>query len=320
MSMDFASRLLLLLDVVDLGSFTDASERRNVNRSVVSKQISKLESELGVRLLNRTTRSLSLTTAGHQIVKQAISLRDLLNETHALAQNYHAEPKGVLRITSTSYFGREYVQKAILIFQRKYPDIEIELRLEDRTVDIVAEGYDIGFRTGKPKDSALVARNIARNRLLIVASPEFIERYGEPSTIEALEQLPAVVYSTTGLLINKIKYFDRSGAEASIKLNAVYKVSELDMLTNTAVAGNMLSLVTAQMINNEVLEGRLVPIMTDLNLADYGTFFAVYPHRDSPIKTRLFIDTLKDIIGEGIPAWEKRIPGFNNMYGRTEDE
>ncbi|WP_261840814.1 LysR family transcriptional regulator [Aliamphritea ceti] len=319
MSMDFSSRLLLLLDVVDLGSFTDASERRNVNRSVISKQISKLESELGVRLLNRTTRSLSLTTAGHQMVKQAISLRDLLNETQALAQNYHAEPKGVLRITSSSYFGREYVQKAILLFQRKYPDVEIELRLEDRTVDIVAEGYDIGFRTGKPKDSTLVARNIARNRLLIVASPEFIERYGEPSTISDLEQLPAVVYSTTGLLIDKVKYFDKSGAEASIKLHAAYKVSELDMLTNTAIAGNMLSLVTAQMINNEVLEGQLVPIMTDLNLADYGTFYAVYPHRDSPIKTRLFIDTLKEIIGEGIPAWEKRIPGFNKMYGRSED-
>jgi len=205
-------------------------------------------------------------------------LRTLLNETHVLAQNYHSEPRGTLRITSTSYFGRQYVQKAVMAFQRKYPVVKIELRLEDRVVDMVGEGYDIGFRTGEPRDSSLIARKLARNRLLIVASPAFLEKYREPKTIPELEKLPAVVYSSSGILLDKIKYYDEQGREAHIQLNATYKVNELDMLTNTATEGNMLSVVTAQMIENEILEDKLIPIMTQLHLADYGTFYAVYPH------------------------------------------
>jgi DNA-binding transcriptional LysR family regulator len=312
--MDLASRLLLLLEVSELGSFVKVSELRNVNRSAISKQIGKLEKELGVRLLNRTTRSLSLTAAGSEMVNQAKQLRDLLNNSKRLAENYHSEPRGELKISSSTLFGRQYVQQAILRFQARYPDIRIELLLEDRMVDLVGEGFDIGFRIGEPKESNLIAKQIAKNRLLIVAAPAFIEKYGKPNTIPKLESLPAVVYSAQGLLIDKIKYLDNTGSEAFIQLNTAYKVNEVEMLINTAVAGEMLTVTTAQMIENEVLEGKLIPIMTHINLADYGTFYAVYPHRNSPLKTRLFIEMLKDVVGDQTPIWETRIPGFDNMY------
>lgn len=316
--MDFAGRMLLLLDVIESVSFVGASEQRQVNRSVISKQISKLETELGVRLLNRTTRSLSLTTAGTEVLGQAQRLRSLLNETEVRAQHYHSEPIGSLRITSVNEFGRRYVQKAVMAFQRKYPDIRVELRLEDRVADMVAENFDLGFRSGEPKDSSLIARKLARNRLLIVASPDFLKRYGEPKTIAELEQLPAVIYSSAGLLIDKIKYHDSHGKEAHIHLNGTYKVNELEMLVDTAKEGNMLSVATAQMIENEILEGKLVPIMTHLDLVDYGTFYVVYPHRDLPLKSRLFIETLKELIGIETPIWEQRIPGYDTMYGYGE--
>ncbi len=312
--MDLASRLLLLLEVSELGSFVKVSELRNVNRSAISKQIGKLEKELGVRLLNRTTRSLSLTAAGSEMVNQAKQLRELLNNSKRLAENYHSEPRGELKISSSTLFGRQYVQQAILRFQARYPDIRIELLLEDRMVDLVGEGFDIGFRIGEPKESNLIAKQIAKNRLLIVAAPAFIEKYGKPNTIPKLESLPAVVYSAQGLLIDKIKYLDNTGSEAFIQLNTAYKVNEVEMLINTAVAGEMLTVTTAQMIENEVLEGKLIPIMTHINLADYGTFYAVYPHRNSPLKTRLFIEMLKDVVGDQTPIWETRIPGFDNMY------
>lgn len=312
--MDLASRLLLLLEVSELGSFVKVSELRNVNRSAISKQIGKLEKELGVRLLNRTTRSLSLTAAGSEMVNQAKQLRELLNNSKRLAENYHSEPRGELKISSSTLFGRQYVQQAILRFQARYPDIRIELLLEDRMVDLVGEGFDIGFRIGEPKESNLIAKQIAKNRLLIVAAPAFIEKYGKPNTIPKLESLPAVVYSAQGLLIDKIKYLDNTGSEAFIQLNTAYKVNEVEMLINTAVAGEMLTVTTAQMIENEVLEGKIIPIMTHINLADYGTFYAVYPHRNSPLKTRLFIEMLKDVVGDQTPIWETRIPGFDNMY------
>lgn len=316
--MDFSSRLLLLLEVIELGSFTKVSEQRNVDRSVISKHISRLEGELGVRLLNRTTRSLSLTAAGNEIVNQAKLLRNLLNDTHRLAQNYHSEPKGILRITSSAMFGRQYVQQAVLAFQQQYPEVDVELRLEDRFMDMVSEGFDIGFRIGKPKNSSLIIRKVARNRLLIVASPEFIEKHGEIKTIERLEALPAAVYAAPGLLIDKFTYFDGNKESKKLQLNIAYKVNDVEMITKTAVAGNMLAVVTAQMIENEILEGKLIPIMTQLHLDDFGTFYAVYPHRDAPIKTKLFIDTLKSIIGEDIPIWEKHIPNFDEMYGQTK--
>ncbi len=200
-------------------------------------------------------------------------------------------------------------------FQRKFPDVEVELLLEDRIVDMVGEGYDIGFRVGEPKSSNLIASKIARNRLLIVASPAFLKKYGQPQTVQELEKLPAVVYSSPGLTIDKIKYVDNNNLDAVIQLRAAYKVNEVEMLISSALSGNMFTVTTAQMIENEILQGTLVPIMTQLNLADYGTFYVVYPHRNPPIKTRLFIDTLKSIVGDKEPVWERRIPGFNNMYG-----
>lgn len=315
--MDLASRLLLLLEVSELGSFAKVSEYRNVNRSAISKQINKLEQELGVHLLNRTTRSLSLTAAGSEMVNQAINLRELLSNSKRLAQNYHSEPRGQLKIASSTLFGRQYVQQAVLEFQSLYPEVQIELLLEDRLVDVIAEGFDIGFRIGEPKESNLISKIIARNRLLIVASPRFIEKYGQPETVPKLESLPAVVYSAPGLLIDKIKYRDSLGTEEFINLNKTYKVNEVELLIKTALAGNMLTVTTAQMIENEILQGKLVPIMTHLDLVDYGTFYAVYPHRDSPLKTKLFIETLIGVIGDEIPIWEKRIPGFEKMYGNT---
>lgn len=313
--MDLASRLLLLLEVSELGSFAKVSEHRNVNRSAISKQISKLEQELGVHLLNRTTRSLSMTAAGTEMTNQARHLRELLNNSKRIAENYHNEPRGELKISSSTLFGRQYVQQAIIKFQALYPDIRIELLLEDRVVDIVGEGFDIGFRIGEPKESNLISKKIARNRLLIVAAPSFIEKYGLPTTVPKLESLPAVVYATQGLLIDKIHYQDMQEKDDFIQLNIAYKVNEVEMLINTALAGQMLTVTTAQMIENEILEGKLIPIMTHLNLTDYGTFYAVYPHRDSPLKTRLFMDILKGIVGEKIPVWESRIPGFEEMYG-----
>lgn len=316
--MDFAHRLLLLLDVIEQGSFTNVADQKNVDRSVISKQISRLEDELGVRLLNRTTRSLSLTAAGNEMVNQAKQLRELLNNTHRLAQNYHSEPRGILRITSSTMFGRQYVQDAISVFQKQYPDVQCELRLEDKVVDIVKEGFDIGFRIGKPKNSSLVSRKIARSRLLIVASPDFIQQFGAIETIEKLESLPATVYSAPGLFIDKFSYLDDDGRERHFQLNAAYKVNDVEMMVKSTLAGNTLAVVTAQMIENEINDGQLIPIMTHLNIEDFGSFYAVYPHRDAPIKTKLFIDVLKSIIGEDIPVWERNIPNFEHLYGRNK--
>ena len=311
--MDFSSRLLLFLDVVEMGTFTKVSEHRNVDRSVVSKQIARLEDELDVRLLNRTTRSLSLTVAGAEIVKQAQQLRYLLADTKRLAQNYHTEPRGLLRITCPSYLGRYYIHDAAVAFQNEYPDVDIELRLEDRLLDLVGEGYDIGFRLGKPKDSSLIISKIARNRMLLVAAPSLLEKYGAPESIDDVESLPAAIFSAHGLQGDKIKYFDGSKNE-HFNLNATYTANEDELYLRAAIDGVGIACVLAYMIHDEILEGKLVPIMQHLKLADFGECYAVYPHKEAPLKTKLFIRYVKEQIGGPTPIWEKRIPNFEQMY------
>lgn len=312
--MDTTSRLLMLLEVVERGSFAKAAETRNIDRSVISKQISRLEDDLGVRLLNRTTRSFSLTAAGAEMVKKAAELRELLSETIRLAENYHQEPRGVLKITSSTIIGRRYLQPVINDFQKRFPQVEVELRLDDKLVDLVSEGFDLAFRVGEPKDSSLIARKIARNRLLLLASPEFINTYGMPESIEDLADLPAASYSSTSLRVEGVRYIDQNGDAQEQKIKSVFRANDAEVLLEKTLSGTTYVLAPAFIIDNEVTSGRLVPLLTDLHLTEYSAMYAVYPHRDLPVRTRLFFDAIKEHLGKDTPLWENNIPNFDSMY------
>jgi DNA-binding transcriptional LysR family regulator len=312
--MDTTSRVLMLLEVVERGSFAKAAETRNIDRSVISKQISRLEDDLGVRLLNRTTRSFSLTAAGAEMIKKAAELRELLSETVRLAENYHQEPRGVLKITSSTIIGRRYLQPVINDFQKRFPQVEVELRLDDKFVDLVSEGFDLAFRVGEPKDSSLIARKIARNRLLLLASPEFIDTYGMPKRIEDLADLPAASYSSTSLRVEGVRYVDKHGDAQEQKINSVFKANDAEVLLDKTLSGTTYVLAPAFIIDDEVTSGRLIPLLTDLHLIEYSAMYAVYPHRDLPVRTRLFFDAIREHLGKDTPLWEKNIPNFDRMY------
>nr|WP_252730500.1 LysR family transcriptional regulator [Colwellia sp. E2M01] len=304
----------MLLEVVEQGSFIKAAEIRNIDRSVISKQISRLEDDLGVRLLNRTTRSFSLTAAGAEMVKKAAELRHLIGETVRIAENYHLEPQGLLKITSSGLFGRRYLQPVINDFQKRFPQVEVELNLNDRLVDLVSEGFDLAFRVGEPKDSSLIARNIARNRLLILATPAFIENYGMPKTIEDLADLPAASYASNSFRVEGINYYDENGELQEQKLNSVYRANDADVLLLKALSDTAFVVAPSFVLDKEVLDGRLVPLLTHVKLIEFGAVYAIYPHRDIPIRTRLFFDAVRDYIGKDTPVWEQGIPNFDNLY------
>lgn len=312
--MDTTSRLLMLLDVVEQGSFAKAAESRNVDRSVISKQINKLEDELGVRLLNRTTRSFSLTAAGAEMIKKGGELRLLLSDTVRLAENFHQEPRGILKITSSSIIAKHYLQPVINDFQKRFEQVEVELNLNDRMIDIVADGFDLAFRVGDPKDSTLIARKLGKNRLCILASPEFIETYGMPKTIDELAALPAASYASNSLRASSIKYVNDKGEPEEKILKSVFRANDGEILLLKALSGTVFVIVPAFILGDEVKDGRLVPIMTDIKLSDFNALYAVYPHRDLPVRTRLFLDAVREYIGDDIPIWERKIPNFDKMY------
>ncbi len=312
--MDTTSRLLMLLEVVERGSFIKAAESRNIDRSVISKQLSRLEDELGVRLMNRTTRSFSLTAAGAEMVKKAAELRLLLSETVRLAENYHQEPQGVLKITSSSIIGKRYLQPVINDFQSRFPQVEVEFRLDDKLVDIVSEGFDLAFRVGEPKDSTLIARKLARNRLLIVATPEFIETYGMPKNIEQLAELPAASYTSTSLRVEGIRYLDAKGEMQEQKIKSVFRANDAEVLLMKTLSSTVFMIAPAFILQSEVADGLLVPLLTDVNLLDFSAMYALYPHRDLPVRTRLFLDAVREHLGKDKPIWEHSIPNFDSMY------
>nr|WP_268820466.1 LysR family transcriptional regulator [Paraglaciecola sp. G1-23] len=304
----------MFLDVVELGNFAKVAEIRNIDRSVVSKQINRLEEELGVRLLNRSTRTFSLTAAGAEMIKKATELRFLLGETLQVAENYHTEPKGLLKITSSSIIARRYLQPVINDFQQRFPQVEVELRSEDRMVDIVGEGFDLAFRVGEPKVSNLISRPIARNRLVILATPSFIRTYGEPNTIEELAKLPAACYSSNTLRVNEITYINNDGKEVQVPMTTAYRANDGDLLMLKILTGNAYFVSPAFLVADEVKQGLLTPILTHIKLPEFRHLYAIYPHRDLPVRTRLFFDAVREYIGKGVPIWENNIPNFESMY------
>ncbi|WP_025565538.1 LysR family transcriptional regulator [Psychromonas sp. SP041] len=314
--MGMSTRLDLFLDVVIQGSFAKAAGIRNIDRSALSKQIKVLEDDLGVRLLNRSTRALSLTDAGKEIYKQAESMRELLANTQRLAESYHSTPKGLLRITSSTSFGKIYIQRAINIFMAKYPDIHIKLVLEDRRADIIGEHFDIAFRIGPSRDSNMIARKIANSSSALLASKEFIKKYGMPETPEALAKLPALIYSSGDAIFNKLIISESPGSDVmrTHNISGRLEVNEASVILNALEAGIGFSHRGLFTLEKNIKEMGLVPLLTNYKFPETNWgIYAVYPHRNQTPLIKLFIETVQELIGTP-PVWDNYIDGYDKMY------
>jgi len=314
--MGMSTRLDLFLDVVQHGSFAKAAGVRNMDRSALSKQIKVLEDDLGVRLLNRSTRALSLTNAGKEIIKQAESVRELLANTQRLAESFHDTPKGLLRISSPTLFGKMYIQRAVNIFMAKYPDTHIKLVLDDKRVDIIGERFDVAIRIGPARDSNLIARKLASTKVAILASEGFIEAYGEPQTPEELIKLPAIIYSNGEITFNKITISDQPGSDVMNThiINGRLEVNEVSVIMDAVKAGLGYSQRGLFTLEQNIKEMGLVPLLTDYKLPETNWgIYAVYPHRNQTPLVKLFIDTVQELIGTP-PVWDNYIDNYDAMY------
>lgn len=290
--MDTASKLILFADVIDSGNFSKAAKRRAVNRSLVSKQITALEKHLGVRLLHRTTRSLSLTDAGRAVYQHACSLRDQLMETDALVASLRDDVAGELRISSSTHFGRLHVLPVVEALSKDHPGLTVELRLEDRYVDIVGERYDVAIRVTEPDDSSLVARKLADNPFVMVASPAYLEHYGTPQTVEDLSDHRFVVYAGD-YGANDSWSYQADAVIKSFTLNACLKVNDGYALLQCAQRGMGIALTPTFGSCDAVNNGSLLRVLPDLALTAFSPIYIMYPSRSHlPKKTRLFIDRM----------------------------
>ena len=291
--MDLATRLELLLEVSKAGSFAKAADRLNVDRSVLSKQVKQLEEHLGVRLINRTTRSLSFTHVGKQIVEQAVKVSELLEDTENIAACFYKEPIGNLRISSTTLFGRRFLQKAVEEFLTRYPRASIELILDDSRVDLVGEGFDI-------------AKKLADNKTVIVASEAFIDKHGMPRSPEELTMLPSIIYSHAGFVADKVQFYleSNTGELETYALKGNYRVNEPELIVESIKASLGFGQIGQFMLNEGLAEQGLVQLLPEREIPSFGDIYAMYTHRKQSPLVLAFIEIVQEIIGTP-PSWEK---------------
>lgn len=294
--MEHFSALPIFVTVVECGSFSLASQKLGLSKSAVSKRITLLEQSLGIQLLHRTTRSLSLTEAGARYfdyVRPAVKLAaDGLDAISELQQ----APQGSLRIAVPMVFGRLHIAPLIPEFLRRYPKIQLQMQMDDKTTDLIAGGFDLAIRIGELPDSSLIARKIAPCLSVICASPEYLARHAAPQTPQQLSQHNCLFYS----------YF-RDGVEwtflspqdpTRIQPNGNYQVNNSDAIHQATLDGLGIANLPRFMVDTDLQTGRLQALLADHPLPEHG-IYAVYPQRKYlPTKVSVLIEFLMEKLAE----------------------
>ncbi|AXT47912.1 MULTISPECIES: LysR family transcriptional regulator [Chromobacterium] len=290
--MDRFSEIRAFVCVAELGSFAAAAERLELSRAMVTKLVSSLEGRLGVRLMHRTTRRLSLTEAGETYLGQAGGLLAELDDLDARLSQGASSPVGRLRVSAPVSFGMRYLGRAVAGFHLQYPQIEVELNLNDRRVDLVEEGFDLGLRVSNLSDSSLVARRLARIRDLVVAAPSYLQRCGTPAKPADLAEHQCLLYALTAQP-NLWDFTAPDGSSGRVRVKGMLRANNGDILTDAAVHGMGVILQPRFLVEQGLADGTLVPLLSDYDWHCLD-LSAVYPaRRHVPGKVRAFVDYLQ---------------------------
>lgn len=288
--------------VVEDGSFARAAARLGLTRSAVAKQMAQLEQRLGVRLLHRTTRRLSLTEAGQSYHEHCQRALAELQAAEAGLDEGRREPVGRLRVTAPVLFGRHVVAPLMAGLMQRHPKLEVEIGFTDRPVDLAHEGYDLGVRVGELADTAeLVARRLGSQRMVVCAAPAYLARHGRPRRLEDLEHHAGVLYAGAGAEKGWRLRTDDGGPPP--RPTARLRLDDVQAIADAAVAGLGVAWLPCWLVARHIAAGTLELVLEDRHLLA-APIHAVWPRgRHLPLKTRLAIDALAAevarVVGEG---------------------
>ena len=297
--------MAVFAEVVAAGGFSAAAGRLNLSKSAVSRRVGELEERLGVRLLNRTTRRISLTEVGRAYHERCLRILSDIEETERAVTNLQLLPRGTLKLTAPVTFGIRHLAPAVAAFLDQHPDIEIDLDLNDRYVELVEEGYDLAVRIGRLRDSALVTRRLCTSRRAVVASPDYLARHGAPKVPDDLTGHACLHYTLAPAMDQWLFRTAPGSSELkSIRTKARLRTNNGDLLREAAIAGNGIAVLPTFIIGDAVRAGKL-----EVLLADYegppGAVQAVYTaNRHLSAKVRAFVDFLAARFG-GTPYWDE---------------
>ena len=295
--MDIAAGMKIFTAVVDNGSFAAAADRLDLSRAMASKTVASLEEHLGTRLLNRTTRRLSLTEAGMAFYERSLQILSDIWEAEQVAGRTATEPRGTLKVTMPLAYGLHRLGPVIAAYAGRYPQVKLNMSLSDRKADLVEEGYDVAIRIGRLPESGLIARKLGIVHSVIVGAPAYLERHGRPRVPADLAAHVCLGYSLTNLG-DEWRLQGPDGI-VSIRSTGSIKADNGDILRLAAVAGSGLIFQPSFIVEEDVRAGRLERVMEGYTSEELG-IYAVYPSRRYlSAKVRTFVDF---VVEQGAPA------------------
>ena len=301
--MDRFATMDTFIRVVEAGSISGAADRMDIAKSAVSRRLKELEEHLGVELFHRTTRRMNLTEGGRTFYHQAVRILDDLREAELATSQAHGQLRGTLKVALPMSFGLMHLGPAINDFLKQHPDVEFDLDFNDRTVDLMQEGFDLAIRVARLPDSSLIARRLATMRAVLCASPDYIERNGRPESPEDLADHRCLVYS----LIRNYEtwhFFDSEGRRRTARIHAYIKASNGEFLRDAAVSGLGIVLVPSFIAYQGIERGDLVQVLTGFQQPQLDVY-ALYPQtRHLSQRVRAFVDFLVERF-EGTPYWDE---------------
>lgn len=294
----------VFIRVVDAGGISRAAEQLGLAKSAVSRRLVDLETRLGVRLLNRTTRTSSLTDAGRGFYERSIKIVDDIAELNALTKDSNTTLEGTINLAAPLSFGLSHLAHAVDAFIKLHPELTININFSDRQLNLIEEGLDLAVRIANLKDSSLMARKISPIRTLLCASPDYLQKNGTPKTLNDLKHHKLLHYNLSNSSTWKLT--DKHGEQHFINVAAKLMANNGDFLKDMAIAGHGIIMMPTFISWRAIAMGELVPILSDYNTPRFNAY-AVYPQtRYLSQRTRMLIDFLVERFGEK-PYWDQQI-------------
>lgn len=288
-------RLSQFCAIVQTGSISKAAAQLGVGKSVLSRQLARLEDELGARLIQRSTRRLTLTEIGELVFAQAQDINRALANIEQLTEQHQNEVQGHLRITCPRPLGQRYLVPLLVEFSQRYPKVEVSLSVDDRMVDLIAEHIDVAIRVAHLEDSTLVARKLCDNHRVLVAAPAYLAQRGTPQTPADLLQHDCLVYTNGARVFDEWGFLHESQATVPVRVPSRIQINDGMALVAAACAGGGVLAIDRLLVNQELAQGTLVPLLCDYPFRPGQPVYAVYPARPwLAFKTATFIAFLQE--------------------------
>ncbi|RJG04892.1 LysR family transcriptional regulator [Noviherbaspirillum cavernae] len=296
MKNDISSELAFFVLLAKKGSLSATARELDITPPAVTRRLAQMEQRLGVRLVNRTTRTLSLTSEGEMYLAQASAILASIREMEESVASSRAAPKGLLRINATLGFGRTTIAPLVSAFARRYPELEVQLQLTDRPINLVEEAFDLGIRFGELPDTRLSARRIMSNRRFLCASPAYLKKFGQPQTPADLAHHRCIIHRQNDDA-HGIWRLTRNRKTDTVKVSGALSSNDGDVVLGWALDGHGILLRSEWDVARYLETGRLHVVLKEFRPAP-ADLFVFYPDRQNmPAKVRAFIDFLVSSFG-----------------------